>query len=54
MMGSVALLSDVVATTTLLTNLRVVMVKIFLRSAFAIVRILVFLIMMLVFVIPFS
>jgi hypothetical protein len=54
MLGNVALLSDVVATTTPLTNLRAVMVKNFLRSAFAFVRILVFLIMMLIFVVPFS
>jgi hypothetical protein len=52
-LASVALLSDVVATTTPLTNLRVVMVKISLRSAFAFVRILVFLIMVLIFVVPF-
>ena len=48
MLGSVALLSDVVVTTTPLTNLRVVMVEMFLGSALALVRIIVFL-MMLIF-----
>jgi len=48
MLGSVALLSDVVVTTTPLTNLRVVMAEMFLGSALALVRIIVFL-MMLIF-----
>jgi hypothetical protein len=54
MLDSVAFLGVVVVTTTPLTNLRVVIVKNFLGSAFDFVRILVFLIMMLVFVVPFS
>ena len=44
------LLSDMAVTTTPLTNLRVVMMEIFLESALTFVRILIFLEMMLVFV----
>ena len=50
MLSCVALLSDMVVTTTPLTNLRVVMMEIFLESALAFVRILIFLEMMLIFV----
>ena len=49
-----ALLSDVVVTTTPLKNLRVVTAEIFLGSPLAFVRILIFLIMMLVFIVPLS
>ena len=54
MFGCVALLSDMVVTTTPLTNLRVVMMKILLESALAFVRILIFLKTMLVFIVPLS
>ena len=50
MLGCVALLRDMVVTTTPLTNLRVVMTEILLESALAFVRILIFLEMMLIFV----
>jgi len=50
MLSCVALLSDMVVTTTPLTNLRVVMTEILLESALAFVRILIFLEMMLIFV----
>ena len=54
MLGSVAFLGDVVVTTTPLTNLRVVMAEIFLGNALAFVRILIFLKMILIFLVPLS
>jgi len=54
MLGCVTLLSDMVVTTTPLTNLRVVMAGIFLGNALAFVRILIFLKMILIFLVPLS
>ena len=54
MLGSVAFLGYVVATTTPLTNLRVVMAEFFLGNALGFVRILIFLKMMLIFLVPLS
>ena len=54
MLSCVALLSDMVVTTSPLTNLRVVMTEILLESALAFVRILIFLKMMLIFLVPLS
>ena len=54
MLGSVAFLGYVVVITTPLTNLRVVMAEIFLGNALAFVRILIFLKMMLIFLVPLS
>ena len=54
MLGSVAFFGDVVVTTTPLTNLRVVMAEIFLGNALAFVRILIFLKVMLIFLVPLS
>jgi len=54
MLGSVAFFGDVVVTTTPLTNLRVVMAEIFLGNALAFVRILIFLKMILIFLVPLS